>query len=247
MSIVKCSSRHIRIGSLHIDSFDSIGHGTRPKHYSFGYIHYGTVSQMRSPGLGGSSQSSGTSSGIWRSSAHRRTASKFLHVCLVLKSTKAPGNSSASGWNHTWPRTPTSIVHMSCWRMMSRQCAVASMSVPGSIKYWTRKRLTDMLLHHEFVVRKRTFPFGAIVVDVVVQRFSNEILRFLASLSDETICRDSPHNVVDGVPPRWQGSRLRTCYSPLLDLALIQSAGQHPRAHSEADLGHVSCFAIMSS
>lgn len=104
-----------------------------------------------------------------------------------------------------------------------------------------------MLLHHEIVVRKSTFPFGAIVIDVVVQRFSDEILRFLASLSDEMICTDSPHNVVDGVPPRWQGSRLRTWYSPLLDLALIQSAGQHPRAHSEADLAHVSCFAIMSS
>lgn len=70
--------------------------------------------------LGGFKKSSGTSNGAWCTSAHRLTSSKFLHVCLVLKSTYANGCSLST---HTCPRTATSTVHMSCWRIMSRQCA----------------------------------------------------------------------------------------------------------------------------
>jgi len=52
----------------------------------------------------------------WRCSAYCLISSKFLHLCFVLKSTNAPLPSIQKR-----PSRPISAVHMTCWRMVSRQ------------------------------------------------------------------------------------------------------------------------------
>lgn len=65
-------------------------------------------------------KSAGASSGTWWASAQTRRSSKLRHLWLVLKSVKAWGVVRS---HQTWPRTPVSVVHISCWRTMSRQWA----------------------------------------------------------------------------------------------------------------------------
>lgn len=93
-----------------------------------------------------------------------------------------------------------------------------------------------MLLHDEVAIRKRTLASLAIVVDIVVQGFPDEVLSNLSFTLAKHAKKDLPRSGAGGGLPHSLEIRLRTWSSPLLDLALIQSAVQLPVAHSKADL-----------
>lgn len=93
--------------------------------YLHPHAHYYGISDHIVP-LGPSKKSNGGFSGNCRTSAQALIASKFLHVCLVLKSTNGSG---LLGYTQTCPSTPVSIVHMSCWRMISKQCVIWTLTI----------------------------------------------------------------------------------------------------------------------
>lgn len=89
-------------------------------HHSLLSFYFQGMLSRTSLSFGLCRKSDGPPAGNCLSSAHCLMASKSLHWCSVLKSTNACGFDLS---HHTWPRTPVSTWHMSCWRMISRQWA----------------------------------------------------------------------------------------------------------------------------
>ena len=124
--------------------------------------------------------------------------------------------------HHTWPRTPTSTVHINCWRRISRQWAVACQPSaqrprPGGGRK-ARKVLTDVETQDVICVFEGAFATLVVVVEVVIQGLSEQILEPLRVRWNLRMLQRRLRGNVSGAAPRyWPDNRPRICRSIELD------------------------------
>lgn len=111
---------------------------------------------------------------LWCFSAHFLIASKFRHLWTVLKSANGP-----TCFTHHCPNSPTSAVHITCWRRMSIQCPVDCYYLPvnGHVlsgDHWAWR--TDMCFKPLLWIQKGPSPHLRIIFEIEMWGLTEQIL-----------------------------------------------------------------------